>query len=41
MRLNLGKCQNDLTMEGLRQLRLKMYEDSWFDAIGWKSDFSL
>jgi hypothetical protein len=41
MRLNLRKCQNDLTIEGLRQLRLNMYADSEVDFISWKSDFSL
>jgi hypothetical protein len=36
MSLNLGNCENDLTQEGLRLLREKIYADTQVDVVSWK-----
>ncbi len=39
MSLDLGKCEIDLTKEGLRLLRYRIHADLQGDAIGWRSGF--
>jgi hypothetical protein len=33
MKINLGKCEYDLTREGLRMLKMNIYADSWVEVI--------